>query len=120
MLEKNAYIGGGAVTVERTLPGFKHDKHSVVHAFIQANPLLTNDELGLLSKFGLSYNYPDVAQMTILEDFRTVSGFKDIDKTCASIAEHSKKDADTYRTFARWSMRMLPILMAGMFTLPIP
>lgn len=119
VLEKNSIVGGGAVTDECTLPGFKHDLHSNVHMFIQANPLLTNDELGLLSKFGLKYNYPNVSQRTVLEDFRSIDSVQDIDKTCESIAIHSKKDAEAYGNFARWSVRMLPLMMAGMFTLPV-
>ncbi|MFT4182486.1 MAG: NAD(P)-binding protein, partial [Rhizobium sp.] len=35
VLERHAHIGGGAVTLERNLPGFKYDKHSMVHILIQ-------------------------------------------------------------------------------------
>ena len=47
VLERNAWFGGGVVTRELTVPGFLHDQHSMAHIFIQANPLLKNDELGL-------------------------------------------------------------------------
>jgi len=43
-------------TRELTLPGFQHDEHSNVHIMIQGNPMLRDDELGLLSKFGLVYH----------------------------------------------------------------
>jgi hypothetical protein len=46
------------VTRELTLPGFRHDQHSMSHIFIQGNPLLLNDELGLKSKYGLSMSSP--------------------------------------------------------------
>jgi len=45
VLERNAWLGGGVVTRELTLPGFRHDQHSMAHIFIQGNPLLANDDL---------------------------------------------------------------------------
>jgi phytoene dehydrogenase-like protein len=120
VLERNDVIGGGAVTVERNMPGFRYDKHSIAHVLIQANPLILNDELGLLSQFGLSYFYPPAAATTILEDFRTLHFFRDLDQTCASIARYSEKDADTYREFVNWGMRIMPMILAGMFTVPLP
>ena len=47
VLERNAWVGGGVVSRELTRPGFHHDQHSMTHIFIQANPLLQRDELGL-------------------------------------------------------------------------
>ena len=47
VLERNAWFGGGVVTRELTVPGFRHDQHSMAHIFIQGNPLLKNDELEL-------------------------------------------------------------------------
>lgn len=60
VLERNAWFGGGVVTRELTLPGFHHDQHSMSHIFIQGNPLLLNDELGLHGKYGLRYIRPEV------------------------------------------------------------
>src|SRR5947207_5454857 len=60
VLERNAWFGGGVVTRELTRPGFRHDQHSMSHIFIQANPLLLNDDLGLKRKYGLRYVFPDV------------------------------------------------------------
>lgn len=119
VLERHAHIGGGAVTLER-IPGFHFDKHSTVHILIQANPLITNDELGLLSKFGLQYFYPKYAAATVLEDFRTLAFDFDVDKTCESIARYSRKDAETYREFTAWGKRVLPMMMHGMFNMPVP
>ena len=55
VLEKNNFIGGATNTIECTLPGFKHDVGGIVHAAILGNPLIANDELGLISKYGLKY-----------------------------------------------------------------
>ena len=45
VLERNAWFGGGVVSRDLTAPGFHHDQHSMAHIFIQANPLLVDDEL---------------------------------------------------------------------------
>lgn len=120
LLERHPFVGGGAVTLERNAPGFLYDKHSAVHILIQANPLIQNDELGLLSQFGLTYFYPDVAQATVLEDFSALPFHFDLDQTCQSIAKYSAKDAETYRELAMFAKRMLPMVLAGMFNVPIP
>ena len=77
VLERNAWFGGGVVTRELTLPGFRHDQHSMSHIFIQANPLLKNDELGLKSRFGLEYIFPDVPMMSVFEDGQTLKLYRD-------------------------------------------
>ncbi|MGB7043182.1 MAG: FAD-dependent oxidoreductase [Xanthobacteraceae bacterium] len=53
VLERGAWFGGGVATHEAVSPGFRHDIHSATHIVIQGNPLIRNDELGLISKFGL-------------------------------------------------------------------
>src|ERR1019366_2622316 len=68
VLERKPWSGGGVVTREINTPGFWHDEHSSVHIMIQGNPMIRNDELGLLSKFGLKYRYSDVPHATIFDD----------------------------------------------------
>jgi phytoene dehydrogenase-like protein len=85
VLERNPWFGGGVVTRELTRPGFRHDQHSMSHIFIQGNPLLVNDELGLKSRYGLKYLFPDVPMMSVFEDGRTLKLHRDTEK---SAAEH--------------------------------
>ena len=40
VIERNPWIGGGAITREVTLPGFKHDLYGSSHVWIHANPEL--------------------------------------------------------------------------------
>jgi phytoene dehydrogenase-like protein len=120
VLEMKEFIGGGALTLERTVPGFLHNKHSAIHGMIQANPLLVNDELKLKSKYGLSYVYPEAPMGLLLKDFRHFVTYVDVDRTCQKIAEYSEKDADAYRDFVMWGARMMPLLLQGMFNVPIP
>lgn len=120
VLERNEWLGGGVVTREVTAPGFKHDLHSTVHIFIQANPLLLNDELGLLSRFGLKYIYPEASFSTIFEDGSSIVTYLDVEKTCQSIAQFSAKDAAAYRKFASYAARMLPMITEVLYVPPAP
>jgi len=120
VLERKPHYGGGVSTRELTLPGYRHDEHSNVHIMIQGNPMLRDDELGLLSKFGLVYNYPELPHATIFEDGRTILSYKDLDKTCEGIAEFSPKDAEAYRKFVKTSQSILPMFMAGLYQPPFP
>jgi phytoene dehydrogenase-like protein len=120
VLEKNEWFGGGVVTSESVAPGFRHDWHSATHIIIQANPLLLNDELGLLSKYGLTYIHPDGIFSTIFDDQTSIVSYADLDRTCASIAALSPRDAEAYRRFAIKSKAILPLITAGMFVPPVP
>ena len=120
VLEKKSFAGGGAVTLERTEPGYLHNKHSAMHGMIQANPLLVNDELGLKSKYGLEYIYPEAPMGLLLNDFTPFVTYVDVDRTCQFIAQYSQKDAEAYREFVAWGERMMPMLLQGMFNVPIP
>jgi phytoene dehydrogenase-like protein len=120
VLERNAWSGGGVVTAELTGPGYLHDRFSTGHIFIQANPLVKNDELKLLSRYGLKYIYPDVPFICVFEDGSTIALHRDRNKTYASIAEFSKKDADAFLKFADTGMFYLPLLAASLYTPPVP
>ncbi|MFC7047561.1 phytoene desaturase family protein [Emcibacter nanhaiensis] len=120
VLERKPHAGGGVSTRELTLPGYHHDEHSNVHIMIQGNPMLREDELGLLSKFGLEYNYPELPHATIFDDGRVILSYKDLDKTCEGIAKFSEKDAEAYRKFVHMSQQVLPMFMAGLYAPPFP
>jgi phytoene dehydrogenase-like protein len=120
VLERKAWPGGGVATRELNEPGYWHDLHSSVHIMIQGNPLLTQDELGLLSRFGLKYRYSDVPHATIFEDQSALVSYKDLDRTCRGIARISERDAESYRSFAQKSMQFLPLFVAGLYAPPVP
>jgi phytoene dehydrogenase-like protein len=120
VLERNAWFGGGVVTRELTVPGFRHDQHSMAHIFIQANPLLKNDDLGLKSRFGLEYVFPDVPMMSVFEDGQTLKLYRDRDRTCEEIAKFSAADADAYRRLAEKAAGYLPMIVASVYAPPAP
>jgi len=120
VLERNSWFGGGVVTRELTKPGFRHDQHSMAHIFIQANPLLKNDELGLKSKFGLKYVFPELPMMSVFEDGQTLGVYRDRERTCADIAKFSRKDAEAFRWLAEKAAGYLPMIVASLYTAPTP
>lgn len=120
VLERNAWFGGGVVTRELTVPGFKHDQHSMAHIFIQANPLLKHDELGLKSKFGLEYVIPELPMMSVFEDGATLGLYRDRERTCVEIAKFSARDADAYRWLAEKAAGYLPMIESSLYTAPTP
>ena len=99
VVEKNAWIGGGAVTRELTLPGFKHDQFGSSHVWVHINRDFKELLEPELVKFGLEYIYQN-DHITGHPDRNGGPGvvvYKDIDKTCESIAQYSKSDAKRYR-----------------------
>lgn len=61
VLEAGPTVGGNTRTEELTLPGFAHDSCSSAHVLIQNNPLVRDDELGLVAEQGLRYLTTDPA-----------------------------------------------------------
>lgn len=120
VLERKSYPGGGVSTRQLSTPGYWHDEHSSVHIMIQGNPMLRQDELGLIGKFGLNYHYSPVPHATIFPDQSVLFTYKDLDKTCANFATVSKKDAETYRAFSKMSMKILQLFMPGLYAPPPP
>jgi phytoene dehydrogenase-like protein len=120
VLERNAWFGGGVVTRELTVPGFRHDQHSMAHIFIQANPLLLEDELGLKAKHGLRYVFPDIPMRSLFEDGTTLAMYRDRDRTRAQIARFSRRDAEAYGRLAEQAATWLPMIAATLYTAPMP
>lgn len=118
LLEKESIAGGAVTTEEITLPGFKHDLGGTTHGLIQANPMLINDELELVSRFGLKYIYPEVQWSAIFPDDTVLLAYGDLDKTCESIAKFSQHDAEAYRRFVEMTTPMVGLLGGGMFAPP--
>jgi phytoene dehydrogenase-like protein len=120
VLERNAWPGGGVVSRELTLPGFRHDQHSMAHIFIQANPLLQRDELGLQRRYGLQYLFPESPMMSVFEDGSTLTLYRDRNRTAAEIAKWSKHDAEGYLRLSAQAAAWLPMLVSTLYTPPAP
>jgi len=120
VLERNAWFGGGVVTRDLTAPGFHHDQHSMAHIFIQANPLLADDDLKLKARYGLRYLFPDPPVSFLFEDGETISLHRDRERTWAEIAKLSRADADAYRRLSEQAATWLPMIAATLYSAPMP
>ncbi len=118
VVEALPYIGGGVASAELATPGFKTDPCSVWHGVIQSNPLIRNDELDLQSKFGLEYINPERQLSVLFPDDSYISIHRNVDKTCETIAKFSDHDADAYKRFHEWSVKLLDVLIEGLFNPP--
>ncbi len=101
VFEHHSKVGGGAITSEVTVPGFKFDLGSAAHYGIQGNPLIRQDELGLKAKYGLKYINPDPITAFVFPDDTSLIFHMDINKSCASIAQYSQKDAEAWPRFCK-------------------
>jgi phytoene dehydrogenase-like protein len=96
--ERNSWVGGGAVTKEITLPGFKHDLFGSSHIWCHVNPDYANVLRPALEQYGLKYLWADGAVTGHpMDEGPGIIVYKSVDATCDSIAEYSKKDARRYR-----------------------
>lgn len=118
VVEEQPEVGGGTKTKELTVPGFKHDCCSSLHYILIANPMMKNDELGLLSEYGLEYARTEKLTGEIFEDGSTIKFYLDIDKTCESIAKISPHDAEAYREFNAKAGKSLEMFTTGMYGPP--
>ncbi|MBD3783175.1 MAG: NAD(P)/FAD-dependent oxidoreductase [Micrococcales bacterium] len=98
VLEAGPTVGGNTRTEELTLPGFAHDSCSSAHVLIQNNPLVRDDELGLVAEQGLRYLRTDPAVVMPLPDGDVLTMRPDLDATCDELARFSEGDARAFRT----------------------
>jgi len=100
MLERRSVVGGAVVTEEH-IPGFKFDLGGSAHILINHTPIV--QDLGL-TDYGLDYIDLDPLFFAPFLDGSHITIWKDIERTCESIAAVSPQDADAYRQFiATWT-----------------
>ena len=109
VLEGSPRIGGDTTCEELTLPGFIHDPCATAHNLIQSNPLMRNDELHL-DRYGLQYLAPDPVFTMPFRDGRSITMWRDLDRTCAELARFSTADAEAYRQLLVDWQAMAPIV----------
>lgn len=96
VLERRPIIGG-AVCTEEVIPGYKIDVGSSAHIMIHLTPIVHDLQL---ERHGLEYIDMDPYAFYPLPDGSgAISFYRDVEKTCASIARVSPSDAEAYRAF---------------------
>ncbi len=97
MLERRSIVGGAVVTEEH-IPGFKFDLGGSAHILINHTPIVQDLDL---AQYGLTYIDLDPLFFAPFPDGSHITIWKDIDKTCESIAAVSPEDAENYRHFIK-------------------
>lgn len=120
MVERSDMVGGGVISRELTAPGFISDPCSTIHIVAQYSPTLRDDELGLVSKYGLKYLHPEVQMCIHFTDGTTLGIYRSLDATCNSIAKYSQKDAEAYRKFTEWAVAGVNAIVQGFYSPPPP
>src|SRR3954462_2080240 len=104
-LDRAAQPGGGLRTIENPrLPGFTHHPHSFFHRAITRMPWFRDLEL---DRHGVRYLQPELNVAMLLRDGRALEWWTDLERTVASFAQFSIKDAAALR---RWSEEFRPIV----------
>lgn len=98
VLEAGPTVGGNTRTEELTLPGFAHDSCSSAHVLIQNNPLIRDDELGLVADQGLRYLTTDPAVVLPQPEGDVLVMRPDLAATTDELARWSARDAKAFET----------------------
>ncbi len=105
VLERAAEFGGGLATDSHPgLEGFRHNVHSFFHRALTSKPWFRDLEL---EHYGVRYVEPELNVAMILRDGRTLEWWTDNEKTAASFAEFSRRDA---RKLRQWIDEFAPIV----------
>lgn len=91
-------IVGGAVVTEEIVPGFKFDLGGSAHILINHTPIVNDLRL---AEYGLDYIDLDPLFFAPFPDGSHITIWRDVERTCESIARVSERDAVAYRNFVK-------------------
>lgn len=104
-LDRRAVAGGGLTTVEDPRhPGFLHNTHAFFLRAITAMPWYDDLEL---ARHGACLIEPELNVALLTSEGRVLEWWTDIERTIASFAAFSRRDAQTLR---RWHDEFVPIV----------
>lgn len=97
VLERRPIVGGAVCTQTDLIPGYRLDVGSSAHIMIHLTPVLRDLDL---ARFGLEYIEMDPWGYYPVQGIgKGISFYRDVEKTCESIAQFSAHDAQAYREF---------------------
>lgn len=117
VLERAGYAGGGVASFPMAEPGFISERHSAIHQMVHANPMISNDELHLKSKYGLDYLRLDPSYAIIFKN-GVLPLYQERERSLESIRMFSAEDAEAYDKFAELSVAIVDLLIPAMFEPP--
>jgi phytoene dehydrogenase-like protein len=118
VLERNVRVGGGCSTDSDRLPGYRLNLHANFYMGMSHCPLIEDLEL---YRYGFSYIEPPVQQAAVFRDGTGIVIYKDLERSCASLARFSKQDAETFRElWQTYCVEMRPLLACLLYNAPMP
>ena len=99
LLEKRLEEGGGLMTEQVTIPEYYHNTHAIYMMMVDMAPVYPDFQLE--EKYDVHHVFPDLQVAMPLSDGSSLCIYRDVDKTCESLARFSKNDAESYRDLHR-------------------
>lgn len=116
MFERRPVVGG-AVATQEIIPGYQFDLGGSAHILINHTPIVQDLSL---ERFGLDYINLDPLFFAPFPDGKRLFVWKDVDRTCDSIAGVSLEDADNYHRFIYDWMPMAEAMVESFLLAPTP
>ncbi len=116
VLERRDIYGGGVISQE-LIPGFTINTHAMNHHWIHIGPVYKDLEL---EKHGCKYVFPPAISSHLWKDGRSITVYRDVDRTAKEIAQFSKQDAKTYRDWVLDMKDAFQLFAKGFFSPPLP
>ncbi|KAA0233912.1 MAG: putative thiazole biosynthetic enzyme [Acidimicrobiales bacterium] len=118
VLERNEIVGGGAMTEPFPgAPGYFHNTHAQLMMWIRNGPVYSDLEL---DKHGLELVALDPQMAMVYREGPPLCIYKDVDRTCESIAAFSKQDAQTYKDLAESAIAESPLSLISFYNVAAP
>jgi phytoene dehydrogenase-like protein len=95
VLDCNQELGGGLATEMVTYPGFLTNTHAIYHMMVEYAPIFQDFQLE--DQYGIRFAFPELQFTMLFADSSSLCLYRDVERTCQSIAAFSQKDADSYR-----------------------
>ncbi|MBI4334423.1 MAG: NAD(P)/FAD-dependent oxidoreductase [Chloroflexi bacterium] len=119
LLEARHEVGGGLATEEVTLGGFMHNTHAVYMMMADYAPVY--QDFKFEEQYLCKHIYPSLQFAMPLSDGKSLCLYSDLEKSVASIARFSKKDAESYRELYHKCARAVEDFIApATFAPPLP
>ncbi|MFO8011351.1 MAG: NAD(P)/FAD-dependent oxidoreductase, partial [Dehalococcoidia bacterium] len=99
LLEKRYEAGGGLATEQITLPEYFHNTHAIFHMMVDYAPVYQDFDMEGI--YGVRHIMPDLQWCLPTPEGKAVCVYHDVEKTCQSFAQFSRKDSDAYRDWYR-------------------
>src|SRR5262245_31388856 len=115
VLERGDAVGGMTISEELAAPGHLSDVHASGYLVVKLSPAPA--ELGL-AEHGLTLITPDPNWAQIFPDGRSFTIGRDIEATRSSMAQFSRRDADTWRACYRRFLGAKPDIIAALNNAP--